>query len=249
MLTSIAGKSVVVTGGSTGIGKGIARGFAAKGARVLVVARHAEAAHRTVEEITSAGGTASYFQGDAGSQEEMGRAAQAAVERHGGLDILCANAGVFPSSPLAEMSGEEWDQVLNINLKGCFNAVKACVPHMQARKSGRIILTSSITGPLTGVEGWAHYGASKAGQLGFMRGVAVELASDNITINAVLPGNIKIEKTSDEAAQELARAIPMGKVGRVEDIAYAALFFASDEAAYITGQTLVVDGGQTLPEY
>ena len=248
VLTSIEGKSAVVTGAGTGIGKGIARVFAEKGARVLVVARHEEAASRTVEEIISNGGTASFCRGDVTSWEDMQNAAQAAVERHGGVDILCSNAGIFPSSKLTDMSSEEWDLVLNTNLKGSFNAVKACVPHMQARQRGRIILTSSITGPITGVEGWAHYGASKAGQLGFMRGVAIELALDNITINAVMPGNVKIEKMSKEYAQEMAQSIPMRKLGRVEDIAYATLFFASEEAAYITGQTIIVDGGQTLPE-
>ena len=120
---------------------------------------------------------------------------------------------------------------------------------MQTSQWGRIILTSSITGPLTGAEGWSHYGASKSGQVGFMRSVALELALNSITINAILPGSIKIEDMSDEYVQRVARTIPMRKLGQVEDIAYAALFFASDEAAYITGQTIVVDGGAALPEF
>ena len=120
---------------------------------------------------------------------------------------------------------------------------------MQASQWGRIILTSSITGTLTGAEGWSHYGASKSGQVGFMRSVALELALKNITINAILPGSIKIEDMSEEYVQRVAQSIPMRKLGRVEDVAYAALYFASDEAAYITGQTIVVDGGAALPEF
>jgi 3-oxoacyl-[acyl-carrier protein] reductase len=141
--------------------------------------------------------------------------------------------------------------VLGTNLKGTFLTVKACLPAMKAKRKGRIVLTSSITGPITGYPGWAHYGASKAGQLGFMHTAAIELAPYNITINAVMPGNIKTEGLDGLGAEYLAKmtaSIPMKRIGSVEDIAFAALFFASDEAAYITGQTLVVDGGQVLPE-
>ena len=249
MLTSIQGKSVIVTGGSSGIGKGIARVFAKKGAKVLVVARREEAARQVVENILLDGGTASYFLGDVRSYEAMEKAAQTAIDRNSGVDILCANAGIAPLSNLNAMSSEEWNLVLQTNLTGCFNIIKACVPFMQTSQWGRIILTSSITGSLTGVEGWSHYGASKSGQVGFMRSVALELALNSITINAILPGSIKIEDMSDEYVQKVERSIPMRKLGRVEDIAYAALFFASDEAAYITGQTIVVDGGAALPEF
>jgi 3-oxoacyl-[acyl-carrier protein] reductase len=249
VLTSIQGKSVIVTGGSSGIGKGIARVFANQGAKVLVVARREEVTRQVVENIRFDGGTASYFLGDVRSYKDMENAVQAAIERNGGVDILCANAGIAPSSNLNDMSSEEWDLVLQTNLTGCFNVIKACTPHMQANKWGRIILTSSITGTLTGAEGWSHYGASKSGQVGFMRSVALELALNDITINAILPGSIKIEDMSDEYVQKVGERIPMRKLGRVEDVAYAALFFASEEAAYITGQTIVVDGGAALPEF
>jgi 3-oxoacyl-[acyl-carrier protein] reductase len=140
---------------------------------------------------------------------------------------------------------------LGTNLKGSFLSVKACLPHMQKRGKGRVILTSSITGPITGYPGWTHYGASKAGQLGFLRTAAIELAPSNVTVNAVMPGNIATESL-DGLGQgyrdKMTASIPQKKLGSVEDIAYAALFFASDEAAYITGQTIVVDGGQVLPE-
>ena len=251
MFTPINGKSVVVTGGSKGIGRGIARVFAGQGAKVLVVARGLEAAEAAAGEINASGGTASAFRADVSKWEDMEAMAGAAVERHGGIDVLCANAGVFPDAKLRDMTAEQWDEVLGTNLKACFLSIKACMPHLGASGAGRIILTSSITGPLTGFPGWTHYGASKSGQLGLMRTAAIELAKDGITINAVLPGNIATEGLADlgEAfLATMAASIPLRKLGTVEDIGNAALFFASKEAAYITGQTIVVDGGQTLPE-
>src|SRR6185437_7510369 len=169
----------------------------------------------------------------------------------GGLDVLCANAGIFPEAPLADLAEEDIDRVLAVNVKGTILSVQACLPLLKASGHGRVILPSSITGPVTGYPGWTHYGASKAGQLGFMHTAAIELAPHNITINAVMPGNIKTEGLDGLGAEYLGKmtaSIPMKRLGTVEDIAYAALFFASEEAAYITGQTLVVDGGQVLPE-
>ena len=251
MLTSIAGKSLVVTGGSKGIGKGIARVFAAKGAHVLLTGRDAATGDAAVDEITGAGGTAAFLEGDVSSWDDMRAMAARAVELHGGIDILCANAGIFPSAEIVDMAIEEWDEALAINLRGSFLAVKACLPDMIERGSGRIVLTSSITGPITGMAGWSHYGASKAGQLGMMRAAALELAERGITINAVMPGNIMTEgmvEAGEDYIRRMAATVPMKKLGTVEDIAYAALYFASDEASYVTGQTIVVDGGQVLPE-
>ncbi len=251
MLTSIEGKSVIVTGASKGIGKGIAAVFASKGAKVLVVARNADAGNQAVAEIEAAGGTAAFYRGDVSSWESMQAMAQTAVDAYGGIDILCANAGIFPNVRLTEMSSEDWDEVLGINLKGTFLSVKACLPHLPKGGGGRIVLTSSITGPITGVPGWAHYGASKSGQLGFMRTAALELAPHRITINAVMPGNIATgswDGLDRDYFDKTTASIPLKKLGSVEDIAYAALFFASEEAGYITGQTLVIDGGQVLPE-
>jgi 3-oxoacyl-[acyl-carrier protein] reductase len=152
---------------------------------------------------------------------------------------------------LGTMTEADFDAVIGTNLKGMFLSVSACLPAMKAKKSGRIILTSSITGPITGFPGWSHYGASKAGQLGFMRTAAIELACDGITVNAVLPGNIATEGMAGlgaEYVRGMEASVPMRRLGSVMDVANAALFFASDEAAYITGQSLVVDGGQILPE-
>jgi 3-oxoacyl-[acyl-carrier protein] reductase len=248
MFTSLEGRSVIVTGASKGIGKGIAAGFARAGAQVLVVGRDADAAAGAAAEL---GELCTPFAADVADPDACAAMARAAVERHGGLDVLCANAGIFPDVRLAEMSAADIDRVLGTNLKGSMLSVIACLPALEASGRGRVILTSSITGPITGFPGWAHYGASKAGQLGFMRTAAVELARQNITVNAVLPGNILTEGLIELGADyqaSMAASIPAGRLGSVDDIANACLFLATDEAAYITGQALGVDGGQVLPE-
>jgi 3-oxoacyl-[acyl-carrier protein] reductase len=255
VLTSISGRSVIVTGASKGIGKGIARVFAGKGAKVLLAARDVGQAEAAAAEIRASigggGGIASAVAADISSPEDCARMAATAAERHGGIDIVCCNAGIFPAARLGEMSVTDWNQVLDINLKGTFLTVDACLAGLKARGKGRIIVTSSITGPITGYPGWSHYAASKAGQLGFVRTAAIELAPHNITVNAVLPGNIlteSLEALGPEYIAGMTSAIPQRRLGSVEDIAYAALFLASDEAGFITGQTIVVDGGQVLPE-
>jgi 3-oxoacyl-[acyl-carrier protein] reductase len=251
MFTSLQGSSVIVTGSSKGIGRGIALRFGAVGCRVLVVARDLAAAGVVAAEIEAAGGTARAFAGDVTRPPDMEAMARSAIETFGGIDILCANAGIFPAARLGEMTERDFDTVIGTNLKGTFLAVSACLPAMKAKRKGRIVLTSSITGPVTGYPGWAHYGASKAGQLGFMRTAAMELAMHGITVNAVLPGNIVTEGLTgvgEDYMKTMAASIPMRRLGSVNDIANAALFFATDEASYITGQSLVIDGGQILPE-
>jgi 3-oxoacyl-[acyl-carrier protein] reductase len=251
MSASLKGKSVIVTGGSKGIGKGIARVFAGHGAKVMIVARHLKDGEAAAQELGRAGGTVSAFAADVTKLSDMEAMAKAALERHGGLDILCANAGIFPQAKIEEMSPETWDEVMNTNLKGTFLAIKACVPYLKNSSQGRIVITSSITGPITGYPGWTHYGATKAGQLGFMRTACIELAKYGITVNAVMPGNIiteGLQGLGEEYLKTMAASIPLKRLGAVEDIGNAAAFFASKEAAYITGQTIIVDGGQILPE-
>jgi 3-oxoacyl-[acyl-carrier protein] reductase len=251
MFTSIAGRAVVVTGATRGIGKGIARVFAGAGARVLIVGRDADAAKATVAELSATGAEASYLLADVSRREDCQGIAATAAERFGGIDVLCANAGIFPAAPLAEMTEENIDEVLGTNLRGTILSVQACLPALAASGHGRVVLTSSITGPITGFPGWAHYGASKAGQLGFLRTAAIELAASGVTINAVLPGNIVTEGLDELGEQyqaQMAASIPLRRLGTVEEIGHAALFLATDEAGYITGQTIVVDGGQVLPE-
>jgi 3-oxoacyl-[acyl-carrier protein] reductase len=248
VFTPLTGRTVIVTGGTKGIGKGIARVFKHAGANVVLVGRDRERGEAAAGELGD--GTA-YVAADVGREEECARMAAEAAERFGGIDVLCANAGVFPDVKLADMSGDDIDAIFATNVKGTMLSVKACMPELERSGHGRVILTSSITGPITGYPGWSHYGATKAAQLGFLRTAAIELAAQGITINAVMPGNIETEGLDElgpDYREKMESSIPQRKLGKVEDIGYAALFFATDEAAYITGQTIVVDGGQVLPE-
>lgn len=245
------GKTVVVTGGSKGIGKGIAKVFSQLGANVAILARHEDEASKVAEELQGEQNNVRAYKSDVTSLETLETAAKAIAEDFGSVDIVCANAGIFPSATMEEMTEEQWDYVQNVNSKGTFFTVKAFLPYVKKAEYGRFIVTSSITGPITGYAGWSHYGASKAAQLGFMRTAALELAKDNITINAVSPGNIfteGLDGMGDDYLKAMAAAIPFKRLGTVEDIGYAAAFFASKEAGFVTGQTLVVDGGQILPE-
>src|SRR5690349_8617354 len=225
MLTSIRGRSVIVTGASKGIGKGIARVFASQGARVLLLARNPVEIERAAAEIRDAGGNAHAIAADVTSSGDMERMARTAIEQHGGIDILCANVGIFPSARLEDMTQSDWDSVMTANLTGTFLPIRACLAALKESGKGRVIITSSITGPITGLPGWSHYGATKAGQLGFVRTAAIELAPYNITINAVQPGNIKTEGLDGLGADYLGKmtaSIPMKRLGSVEDIAYSA---------------------------
>jgi len=252
MLISMSGRSVIVTGGSKGIGKGIARVFARAGANIMIVARGEADAQTAVKELASdATGQIKHLVCDVSDWAQVQKMVSDTVAQYGSVDVLCANAGAFPQTKITDMNPDEWDTVMATNLKSTFLCVKACIPVFEKAGRGRVVVTSSITGPVTGYPGWSHYWASKAGQLGFLKTAAMELSRYNTTINAVMPGNIKTEGLDDlgeDYLETMAASIPLKRLGEVEDIGNAALFFASDEAAYITGQTLVVDGGQILPE-
>lgn len=252
MFTSLSGRSVVVTGGSKGIGKGIARVFARVGANVLLAARDEMVLAAAAEELgKEADGRVETVAADVSRVDDCRRIAGTAVELFGGIDVLCANAGVYPDRSLMELTEADVDAVFDCNVKGTMFMVQACLPALEASGHGRVVVTSSITGPITGYPGWSHYGASKAAQLGFLRTAAIELAPKRITVNAVLPGNIATEGLADlgeDYRRGMEAAIPQRRLGEVEDIGYAALFLATDEAGYITGQSIVVDGGQVLPE-
>ncbi|MFF8104383.1 3-oxoacyl-ACP reductase FabG [Streptomyces sp. NPDC016640] len=245
-------RSVIVTGGTRGIGFGIAELFARQGAAVLLTGRHEETARKVADGLARVtGGRVAGLGVDVRRPGEIERMAAEAERLYGGVDVLCANAGIFPECPLRELTVEDVDEVLDVNLRGSILSVRACLPAMERAGRGRIVLTSSITGPATGYAGWSHYGASKAGQLGFLRGAAVELAPYGVTVNAVLPGNVRTEGLTGlgpDYLRRMAGSIPLGRLGETADVAHAVLFLASDEASFVTGQSLIVDGGQTLPE-
>jgi 3-oxoacyl-[acyl-carrier protein] reductase len=251
VLISLRDKSVIVTGGTKGIGRGIAKVLAGLGAQVCVIGRNENDGAVVMEALRGSGGTVKFCRGDVKEQTDMEKAAATVAAEFGGVDILCANAGIFPLAKLEELTESAWDDVFATNLKGMLFSIQACLPYLKRSVAGRIVLTSSITGPLTGYPGWSHYGATKAGMLGFMRTAALELARFKITINAVLPGNVLTEGLSDlgsEYLDTIAASIPLKRFGTVEEIGHAVAFLASEAAGFITGQTLVVDGGQTLPE-
>ena len=251
MFTPVAGRSVVVTGGSKGIGRGIARVFLDAGANVTIAGRDESTLASAATELAGGPGQVATVTADVGRADDCRRIASAALERFGGIDVLCANAGVFPEARLADLDETDVDQVFAVNVKGTMFCVQACLPALAASGRGRVVITSSITGPITGFPGWSHYGASKAAQLGFVRTAAIELARQRITINAVLPGNVRtegLESLGEDYLRQMEASIPLGRLGDVADIGNTCLFLATDEAAYITGQTIVVDGGQVLPE-
>jgi 3-oxoacyl-[acyl-carrier protein] reductase len=244
--------AVLVTGGSKGIGRGIAAVFATAGANVAIAARSAAELDTAVADLETLGtGKVLGVQTDVTDPMACANLAAQVVDAFGGIDIVCANAGIFPEAPLATMTPAQLAEVLDVNVKGNVFTVQACLDALIASGRGRVILTSSITGPITGFPRWSHYGASKAAQLGFMRTAAIELAPHGITVNAVLPGNIFTEGLADMGEEYIAgmtRAIPAGALGKPEDIGHLAAFLATVEAGYITGQAIAVDGGQVLPE-
>jgi 3-oxoacyl-[acyl-carrier protein] reductase len=241
----------VVTGGARGIGAAIASVLAAEGAQVVIADLDGAEGDSTAAALRAQGLDVLAVATDVADRESVEAMAARVLERAGGIDILAANAGIYPAAELAAIDDAGWDRVMDVNVKGAVHAVQACVTTMVSRRYGRIVLTSSITGPLTGQPGFATYGASKAAMLGFMRSAAVELATHGVTINAVLPGNVQtpgFADTGEEHQRRMLSSIPMGRYADPEDVGWAVRFLASPEARYITGQTLIVDGGQVLPE-
>jgi 3-oxoacyl-[acyl-carrier protein] reductase len=251
MAGRVDAKTAIVIGAARGIGAAIAERLVEEGARV-VVADTLEAEGRATAERLSERGEATFIAADVSRRDAVDALIEAALARYGRVDILAQNAGIYPYTMLPDIAVEEWDAVLGVNLRGCFLAIQACIAPMRAQKYGRIVLTSSITGPRVSSPGHGHYSASKAGINGLIRAAAIELAPDGITVNGVEPGNILTEGVLAERSPEYIRAmeaaVPLGRLGTPREVAHAVLFLASDEAAYITGTTIVVDGGQILPE-
>jgi 3-oxoacyl-[acyl-carrier protein] reductase len=249
---SLAGKAALVTGSGRGIGAAIAQLFAAHGASVMVTARTGAQIGAVADAIAEAGGIARAFSADLAEPAAAARIVEEAVARFGRLDILVHNAGIFPYHPLESLTDAAWQQVLDLNLGAGFRLLRAAVPQMRAQ-GGRILFTSSIQGNRAAVPGCAHYAASKGGINGLIRAAALELARYGITVNGVEPGLVLTGEVAralkPERRERMAKAVPLGRWGMPEEIAHAMLFLASDAAAYVTGQTLVVDGGATLPAF
>lgn len=250
-MTDWSNCKVLVTGGSQGIGLGIAEGFACAGAAVAISGRRTEALVMAAERLSGPGRQIVTIAADVADPASCSRMAAEAEECLGGLDVLCANAGIYPERGIDELGLADVADIMATNVGGTIFSVQACRAALKSSRRGRVVVTSSITGPITGYPGLSHYGASKAAQLGFVRSAALELAADRITVNAVLPGSIRTEGLDGlgpEVVAKMLTCIPQRRLGSPADIAAAVQFFASEQTAFITGQTLVVDGGQTLPE-
>ena len=241
-------KVAIVTGASRGIGKAIANQLSNCGAKVVLVARNAEALDSVEESINSQGGNAVAMPGDISSLNSFAEIAANTVSKWERIDILVNNAGTTRDNIIMRMKEEDWDSVLDINLKGCFNGIKAVTRSMIKNKAGRIISITSVIGQI-GNAGQSNYAASKAGIIGLTKSIAKELGSRNITVNAVSPGYISTDMTDkldEEVKEKMKSSIPLGKLGTPQDVANLVCFLASDEAEYITGQTFNVDGGMVM---
>ena len=250
-MQSIEGHVAVVTGGADGIGLGIAKVLRSEGADVVLADIDGAAALSAAASLPGGDNHALAVTVDVTVRSSVEHMIAEVLERWGRVDILAANAGVYPAISLRDLSSDDWDRVMAVNARGALYAIQACLPEMSRRQYGRIVLTSSITGPVVGLPSYGHYGATKAAMLGLMRSAALEVVKDGITINAVMPGNIRsagfVLQTRDHQEAMLAH-IPMGVLGEPEDVGWAVRYLASPEARYVTGQTLIIDGGQVLPE-
>lgn len=243
--TGLEGKVAVVTGGSRGIGRAIALGLSAQGAKVVICARNLEAAQKVVAEIEATGAEGIAVSADISRESEADGLIQAGVKRFGRLDILVNNAGITRDGLLIRMKEEDWDAVLDVNLKGAFFTTRAALRPMLKAQSGRIVNISSVAGTM-GIPGQANYSAAKAGLNGFTKAVAKEVASRSITVNAVAPGFIETEMTavlSEDRKRTYLSQIPMGRFGGSGEVAALVSFLVSEAASYITGQVITIDGG------
>ncbi|MBI5841270.1 MAG: 3-oxoacyl-[acyl-carrier-protein] reductase [Chloroflexi bacterium] len=246
---SLENKAALVTGGSRGIGRAIALEFAARGAAVVVnYHKSPDAAEEVVKKIQEAGGKAAAMQADVSDFKQAEALVKFAIETFGDLGILVNNAGITRDQLIMMMPEADWDAVINTNLKSTFNCSKTAVKHMMRKRTGRIINIASVAGQM-GNPGQTNYSASKGGQIAFTKALAREVAARNITVNAIAPGFVDTEildAMTPETLEAMLKMVPLGRKGQPEEIAYAASFLASDQAAYITGQVLGVDGGMAM---
>lgn len=250
MRNRLEGQVAVVIGAARGIGEAVARGFVGEGCRVVI--GDSEAAGEATAERLGGPSVARFLRVDISEMRDAQAIVARALEDFGRLDIIVQNAGIYPWTMIEDITPEEWDRVLAVNLRGCFLAARAALPVMRKAGYGRMIFTSSVTGPRVTSPGHGHYSASKAGINGFIRAAALEFAGYGITVNGVEPGNIMTEGVklhrSAEFIKSMETMIPVGRYGQPEDVANAVTFLALPESGFITGTTILVDGGQVLPE-
>jgi 3-oxoacyl-[acyl-carrier protein] reductase len=247
MTRRLEGKVALIVGAARGIGKGIAVRFKEEGAKLVLADIESAAGQATADELN-----VPFIRTDVSKMGDAEAAVALALATFSKLDIVVQNAGIYPWQLIENTSSEDWDRVMAVNLRGSFNAARAALVPMKAQGSGRILFTSSITGPHVTSPGHGHYSATKAGINGFIRSAALEFSGYGITVNGVEPGNILTEAIQEQRGaafiENMENAIPLGRLGSPRDVANAFLFLASDDASYITGTTIVVDGGQLLPE-
>jgi 3-oxoacyl-[acyl-carrier protein] reductase len=240
-------RSALVIGAARGIGAGIVERFREEGANVVIADTEIAAGEAMAKRLG-----AGFIETNIVHKQDVDAAVAYTVECFGGLDIVVQNAGIYPWTLIENISPDEWDKVMAVNLRGTFLAARAALAAMRPKNYGRMVFTSSITGPRVTSPGHGHYSASKAGINGFIKAAALEFAAYGITVNCVEPGNILTEAVVAQRSQAFIKgmeeSVPLGRLGTPADVANAVLFLASDEASYITGTTIIVDGGQTLPE-
>jgi len=249
MTNRLSNKVAFITGGGSWIGKEIAKVFAREGAKVFIMGRDEAKLAKTAKEIEEIGGVISYAVADISNEDNVQAAATKSLSIYGKIDILVQNAGIYPSAVLDKMTLRDWRHVIDVNLTGTFIVLKSLSEIIKKQRNGRVIFISSIAGDEIGYPGYAHYTSSKSGMNGLMRTAALELAKHNITVNSIDPGNILNEDAftvSKADMDEMLMAIPLGRVGKPIDVANLALFLASDESGFITGQSFVIDGGETI---
>tara|TARA_B100000408_G_scaffold103868_1_gene80854 strand:+ start:506 stop:1264 length:759 start_codon:yes stop_codon:yes gene_type:complete len=245
---NLTDKVAIVTGASRGIGEAIAKQLSSCGAKIILIARNSDQLVAVKETIISNGGIAESIAGDVSNLNSISEIVTNTIDKWGRIDILINNAGIARDNIIMRMKEDDWDSVMNINLKGCFNGIKSVARPMIKNKAGRIINITSVIGQI-GNAGQSNYAASKAGIMGLTKSMAKELGSRNITVNAVAPGYITTDMTNelnDEVKEQLKSSIPLGRLGTPDDVANLVCFLASDEAGYITGQTFNVDGGMVM---
>ena len=245
---NLTDKVAIVTGASRGIGEAIAKQLSSCGAKIILIARNSDQLVAVKEAIISNGGIAESMAGDVSNLNLISEIVTNTIDKWGRIDILVNNAGIARDNIIMRMKEDDWDSVMNINLKGCFNGIKSVARPMIKNKAGRIINITSVIGQI-GNAGQSNYAASKAGIMGLTKSMAKELGSRNITVNAVAPGYITTDMTNelnDEVKEQMKSSIPLGRLGTPDDVANLVCFLASDEAGYITGQTFNVDGGMVM---